>query len=104
MSDTEVIPNLTAVRGGFIVKDAADGEHRIDVMQMMYGWRLCLVPKPEEGLDARTIDAAWCYFGAGTDEDGYQRNMGQAFLNAVLAAQAWDGYGEPTGFNKVAGA
>lgn len=102
MTSTE---GLEQIRGGFHVKMADDGIHCIDVMQMMYGWRLVLCDARPGAKRHWVLDGAWCYFGAGDDpETGLPRSMEQAFVNAVMAAQAWDGYGSPEGFNKVAGA
>lgn len=96
---------LEQIDGGWHVKMAADGIHCIDVMRMMYGWRLMLADARPGRKRHQVVDKAWCYFGAGTDPvTGLPRNMGQAFVNAMLAAVAWDGVGEPLGFNKVAGA
>lgn len=96
--------DLTPIHGGFHVKDAADGLHCIDVLQMMYGWRLVLCDKRPGQREHWTLDGAWCYFGSGNDEYGLPRSMEQAFLNATVAALAWDGKGQPDGFDKVAGA
>lgn len=105
MSDAPAMEPLTVITGGYHVKDAADGEHCIDVLKMMYGWRLVLCDKRPGHKEHWLLDGAWCYFGAGTDEEtGLERSMEQAFCNAVLAANAWDGTGAPTGYNKVAGA
>lgn len=96
--------DLQPIRGGFHVKDAADGLHCVDVMLMMYGWRLTRCDKRPGERTHWIVDRAWCYFGAGEDEYGQPRTMEQAFANAVIAAHVWDGIGEPTGFDKVAGA
>ena len=96
---------LTPIPGGFCVKMADDGIHCIDVLQMMYGWRLMLTCARPGRKRHQSADKAWCYFGTGNDpETGLPRSMEQAFVTAMLAAKAWDGYGEPAGFNKVAGA
>lgn len=95
--------NLVPITGGYHVMDTEDGLHCIDVLTMLFGWRLVLSDKRGVVGEHCVIDAAWCYFGSGTDEHGFVRNMEQAFLNCVLAAVAWDGVGEPQGYNKVAG-
>jgi hypothetical protein len=92
------------IHGGWHVKDSADGEHCIDVLQMMYGWRLVLCDKRPGHKEHWLLDGAWCYFGSGITENGVPRSMNQAFLNAMTAALAWDGDGEPPGYDKVAGA
>ena len=98
------ITDPTPIVGGFHIKDAADGIHCIDVLQMMYGWRLVLCDKRPGVREHWLLDGAWCYYGSGNDpETGLPRSMEQAFVNAMLAAHAWDGYGEPEGYNKVAG-
>lgn len=104
--NTEALaPGATQIEGGWCVKMADDGEHCIDVLQMLYGWRLMLSDARPGRKRHNSVDKAWCYFGAGDDPvTGLPRTMGQAFVNAMLAANAWDGVGEPTGFNKVAGA
>lgn len=95
--------DLQPIYGGFHVKDAADGYHCIDVLQMLYGWRLVRCEKFPGEKEHWLLNGAWCYFGAGADDYGLPRTMEQAFVNAVLAAHAWDGSGQPEGFNKVAG-
>lgn len=93
------------IRGGWHVKDAADGQHCIDVLQMLYGWRLVLCDARPGVREHWLLDGAWCYFGAGTDPvTNLPRSMEQAFCNAMLAASAWDGHGAPAGYDKVAGA
>lgn len=97
-------PEPEQIVGGWHIKMADDGIHCIDVLQMMYGWRLCLGDARPHMKMHQAIDKAWCYFGTGNDPvTGLPRSMEQAFVNAMLAAQAWDGYGEPAGYNKVAG-
>lgn len=106
MTETDLgFEPLMQIPGGFCIKMADDGIHCIDVMQMMYGWRLMLTCARPGRKRHQSVDKAWCYFGTGNDPDtGLPRSMAQAFLRAVVAAKAWDGYGEPAGFNKVAGA
>jgi hypothetical protein len=100
---TELVETPTPSPGGWHVKDAADGEHCIDVLQMMYGYRVVLADKRPGHREHWLLDGAWCYFGSGVDENGQQRCMMQAMVNATLAAEAWDGSGEPPGYDKVAG-
>jgi hypothetical protein len=94
----------TPILGGWHIKDAADGIHCIDVLQMMYGYRVVLCDKRPGAKEHWLLDGAWCYFGGGVTEYGVRPNMDQALVNAMLAAHAWDGYGEPAGYDKVAGA
>lgn len=74
---------------GYRIKET--GTHFIEVMRMIYNWRVVTVPKRNENL----IDRAWCYQGTGLD----------GFLPAALAAIAWDGSDdtEPPGYFKRAG-
>lgn len=66
--------------------------HYIDVMRMIYNWRIATVPKH----NPMVIDRAWCYQGTGLN----------GFIPAALAAIAWDGADdtEPPGYFKRAGA
>lgn len=68
------------------------GTHYIDVMQMIFNWRVVAVPKD----NPMVIDRSWCYQGTGLE----------GFLPAALAAIAWDGSDdtEPPGYFKRAGA
>ena len=102
-TDLDFAP-LEPIPGGFHVKDADDGIHCIDVMQMLYNWRLVLSDAQPGRKRHETLAKGWCYFGHGDDpETGLPRSMAQAFVTAVLAAKAWDGYGEPGGFDKKVG-
>lgn len=78
--------SLTRIDGGFRVKTTE--RHHIDVMGMMYNWRICttLIGYPQ------CYDRHWCYEGISF----------AAFMHAVLAAYAWDGAddSEPAGWNK----
>lgn len=101
---TDTVETPTPIAGGWHIKDADDGEHCIDVLQMMYGYRVVLCDKRPGSKEHWILDGAWCYFGSGEDpETGLRRSMTQALVNATLAAEAWDGYGEPPGYDKVAG-
>lgn len=75
---------------GYRVKQA--GRHYIDVLRMIYNWRVVTTPVG----DPMTIDRGWCYQGTGL----------AGFLPAALAALAWDGsdHTEPAGYFKRAGA
>lgn len=98
------IPSADGRVSGWHVKDADDGIHCIDVLQMMYGFRLVLSDKRPGHREHWILDGAWCYFGSGTDKYGLPRSMEQAMFNACCAAATWSGYGEPPGYDKVAGA
>lgn len=75
---------------GYRIKETET--HYIDVIQMIFNWRVIAVPKSMP----QVIDRGWCYQGTGLD----------GFLPAALAAIAWDGseYTEPPGYFKRAGA
>lgn len=77
---------LTPVDGGFRVKET--DRYYLDVMQMLFNWRLCCTRKDCELV----YDRSWCYVG---------RDQ-LAFLTAVFAALEWDGSDdtEPVGWNK----
>lgn len=83
--------SLTPIDGGYRVRTSDDGRHYIDVLRMIYNWRVATTPVDEPMF----IDRAWCYFGTGE----------QSFRKAVLAALAWDGSddSEPVGYDKRAG-
>lgn len=72
------------------VKETAT--HWIDVVPMIYNWRVCTVPK----WAPLSYERGWCYPGTGP----------ATFTAAILAAWAWDGSGEtePAGYFKRAGA
>lgn len=84
------------IRGGYHVKTLPDGRC-VDVLKMLYNWRL-VVSEPTH----RFVASGWCYFGHGEDSEGRVRTMDSAMLAAMLAAKAWDGRGEPPGYDKRA--
>jgi hypothetical protein len=77
---------LVPCDGGYRIKETAT--HYVDVIRMIYNWRIARVPK----ACPMTYDRGWCYAGKGPD----------SFARAVLAAAAWDGADdtEPGGWNK----
>lgn len=81
---------LDLIDGGYRVKET--GTHYIDVMRMLYGWRIVTTLKE----NPMVWDRGWCYQGQGLE----------GFLPAVLAVLAWDGSDgtEPPGYYKRAGA
>lgn len=84
-----VVTTLTQVEEGlWRVKTTADGRHHINLMAMLYNWRLCRTPTARP----LTYDRWWCYQGLGE----------ATFARAALAAFAWDGSDntEPAGWNK----
>jgi hypothetical protein len=72
--------------GGYRVKETET--HYIEVVRMIYNWRLATTPKHSP----MTYERGWCYAGTGP----------VSFTAAVLAAMAWDGADgtEPEGWNK----
>lgn len=84
------------ITGGWHVKDL-DGGRCVDVLAMMYNYRVVL-----SSPDHLFIDHGWCYFGHGTYPDGVPRTMVGALTAAMLAAMVWDGVGAPVGFDKQA--
>lgn len=81
-------PVLTEIDGGWRVKVNDAGTHYIDVLTMMFNYRVALTPidLPYEYV------RHWCYAG---------RDPG-TLLIAAAAALAWDGAldTEPVGWNK----
>lgn len=92
---------LAPIDGGYTVKLSEDGRHRIDVLCMMWNWRLVTTPVAMPMI----WDRGWCYYGHGPDGHGRERTMESAFRAAVLAAYVWDGDDgtEPPGYDKRAG-
>lgn len=86
------------IEGGWHVKVRDDGECCIDVMQMLFSYRIVLTLHPGHEF----IEHGWCFFGHGVDDTGRPRTMAAARLAAFAAALAWDGYGSPTGYDKQA--
>lgn len=84
---------MTPIDGGWCIKVRDDGKACIDVMMMLYSYRVVLSIHPGHLF----IEHGWCYFGHGPG-----RSMAAAKLAAVAAAQAWDGYDAPVGFDKQA--
>ena len=80
---------LTPIDGGVRIK-ATDAYH-IDVLTMLYNFRIVTTPKAAPLV----WDRGWCYFG----------NDEATFVRAVLAALAWDGSddSEPAGYDKRVG-
>jgi hypothetical protein len=98
---TEILAAAEALPdGGWCVKERADHRYCVDVLPMMYNYRIVLSPlTPEPHV---VYDHGWCYFGHGQTADGTPRTMQTAMVAALLAAAAWDGYGDPPGHDKQA--
>lgn len=86
----------TEIVGGWHIKTRDDGMC-IDVLRMLYNYRVVLSHPGH-----LQIEHGWCYYGHGTNAAGQPRTMHTAMLAALLAANAWDGYGAPAGFDKQA--
>jgi len=98
ISDDEVFANLaatlseltgtkvTVTDGGFRVKETPT--HWVDVVRMIYNWRVARTPKDAP----MTYDRHWCFAGTGW----------KSLVVAVLAATEWDGGDatDPPGWNK----
>lgn len=82
---------LQKIEGGYRIKLSDDGRHHIDVLLMLFNWRVVTTP-----TDCPLMyDRGWCYFGR--DES--------SFVRAVMAAWVWDGAddSEPSGYDKAVG-
>lgn len=77
----------------YCVKTLDDGRH-IDVVAMLYNWRLVRSDPERTGYDR-----GFCYFG-----HGHGGSMRRAFMVAVLAGLQWDGADdtEPAAYDKRA--
>jgi len=94
--DTSQDSQLTPIDGGFRLKLSDDGRHHIDILKMLFNWRLVTTPVGhEEGWDR-----GWCYFG-----HGEETTMRHALFRAAAAAYVWDGSDdtEPQGYDKRVG-
>lgn len=91
------------IDGGYCVK-RLDDDRCVDVLRMAYNWRLVVTSRRADGSDHGYCGylAGWCYYGHGHNQNGTARTMASAYLAAVAAATAWDGAGEPAGYQKRA--
>lgn len=107
MSEIEDVPKEIAelvnqeIDGGYHIKDRDDGRYCIDVIKMMYNWRIVRTVK-DGAPDHMFIDSGWCMFGHGVDSSGNERTMETAKRKAIMIALVWDGYGDPPLFDKKA--
>lgn len=92
----------SAPPSGWCLKVRDDGAKCIDVLAMLSNFRVVLSDR-EHGREHITYTRGWCYYGHGDFADGRPRTMATAQAAAFLAAAAWDGYGEPAGYDKIAG-
>lgn len=99
---TAVLPEPTPIQGGWCIKVRDDGHYCIDVIKMVFNYRVVL-SIVEDGRSRHLMaDAGYCYYGHGIDESGKPRTMAAAQLAAIAAATTWDGYGDPAGYDKRA--
>ena len=77
---------VSVINGGFRVKETP--AHWVDVVRMIYNWRVARTPKAMP----MTYDRHWCFAGAGWP----------SLVAAVLAAAEWDVGDDtsPVGWNK----
>lgn len=93
---------LTPIDGGFCVK-RADDRRCIDLMRMLFSWRIVLTVRPDDPFEPHAlIEHGWCYFGHGVDDLGHPRTMQAAFLRALAAIEIWDGTEMPPDYDKQA--
>jgi len=93
---------LTPILGGWCVK-RVDETHCVDVLKMLYNYRVVLTShRPTDDSPHMLTEHGFCYFGHGTNNEGTPRTMFTALLAATAAAFAWDGQGEPEGYDKKA--
>ena len=95
------LAGLERIDGGWRVKTSDNGKHYLDLLRMIYNWRLAMTPVAMPS----TVDRSWCYFGHGEDDEGNPRNMRTAFATALAAALMWDGSpdSEPQLYDRAVG-
>lgn len=81
---------LEPIRGGYCVK-RVDEEHCIDLMRMLFNWRVVLTERRADEPHLMTAKG-YCYFGTGKS----------TMLRALFAAKVWDAEGDPEGYDKRA--
>ncbi len=104
MDDLDPVATAAPIDGGWCVKTVDGG--CIDILRLMYNYRVVLsghAPN-DTGGHPTTYSRGYCYFGHGYTESGQPRTMRTALLAATAAAMAWDGCGNPAGYDKRAGA
>lgn len=69
---TTVIPTFLPIDGGFRLPELATDTHHIDILRMLFTWRLVEVPRDTP----YQYDRFWCYEGGDP-------------IPAVLAAVSW---------------
>ena len=96
-TETDTAFDPQPIDGGWHVKTRDDGAYCIDILEMMYNYRIVLSPTSSEH---RFYDHGWCYFATGRDADGNVRSRRVALLTTMAIAHQWDGYGDPPGYDK----
>lgn len=97
----EAAEHVTPIPGGYCVKILADGDACVDVLRMLFNWRIVVSPRIFSEVHTTHL-AGFCYFGHGNYDDGTSRSMTSAYVAALGAAWLWDGQGEPLGYDKIA--
>lgn len=96
MSDSSPAGDLGIhpIDGGYRCKTTENGLYYIDVVEMIYSWRVVRTPvaMPE------VYDRGYCYFGF---KEGTTKDI--ALMLALAAAVTWDGADDthPVGFDKM---
>lgn len=78
----EVTGQFEIIDGGIRLKTTEDQKYYIDVIEMIYSWRLVRTPV----VEPMTYDRGFCYFGF---KEGMTKHA--AFMTACLAGVLWDG-------------
>ncbi|MFZ2529762.1 MAG: hypothetical protein WAX14_19240 [Rhodococcus sp. (in: high G+C Gram-positive bacteria)] len=94
--------HLEDIDGGWCIKTDPDGTFCIDVVKMMFNYRVLKSPIDRDGSKHLRYDSGYCYFGHGVDSAGNPRTMHTAYHAAMAAAIVWDGTGHPPGYDKRA--
>ncbi|MEB3023425.1 MULTISPECIES: hypothetical protein [Mycolicibacter] len=99
-----VLPQPVEIDGGWCIKILPDKSACIDVLKMLYNYRIVLAPRRGQDLHVHpeTYSRGYCYFGHGVNAAGQPRSMENAFFAAMAAAAVWDGTGDPPGYDKRA--
>ncbi|WP_137726377.1 hypothetical protein [Prescottella subtropica] len=101
MNDAPAV-HIEEIAGGWCIKTSHDGTFCIDVVKMMFNYRILKSRISRDGSRHVECDSGYCYFGHGVDAGGHPRTMHTAYHAAMAAAIAWDGHGHPPGYDKKA--
>ncbi|MBM4574874.1 hypothetical protein GS896_25205 [Rhodococcus hoagii] len=101
MNTTQEV-GIERIDGGWCIKISPDGTFCIDVVKMMFNYRILKSRIGSDGSKHTLCDAGYCYFGHGVDDSGAPRTMNTAYHAAIAAAIAWNGEGHPPGYDKQA--